>query len=177
MKTRICALLFSGLVVCSTPVVAADDLCKRLRTFELSKPEHASERRWFEYHWGFDSGAIWSWGCRHSKDESAIATCRWLLDHTSRELSMMLPHSIMACYGYRFPRSAFYDWASMTGTIKLRGRHGNRLIMDMNYRDLPNGEVAVRVALEAPDQRYEPEDLPPIEPFPKAAEDKPSTAH
>lgn len=76
---------------------------------------------------------------------------------------MLLPQGIMACYGYHFPSHASYDWFGMVGTITLHGRNGNRLILDLNYRDLPHGEVAMRLAVEAEDGVYVPEEMPPIE--------------
>lgn len=79
---------------------------------------------------------------------------------------MMLPQGIMACYGYHFPPRVFYDWSEMVGTITLHGRNGNRLILDLNYRDLPHGEVAMRLAVEADGGVYAPEEMPPIEPMP-----------
>jgi hypothetical protein len=170
MRAPTLCLVTAALLACSTPAVAGDELCKTIQAFERSKPQHANERTWFEYHWGFARDSFWSWGCRHSRDEVAKATCQWLLENTSREFSMMLPHSIMQCYGYRFPRFSFYDWASMAGTIRLRGSHGTTLVMDLNYRDLPNGEVGLRVSREVPGRQYEPEDLPPIEPFPSREE-------
>ena len=80
---------------------------------------------------------------------------------------MELPRRIMTCYGYRFPKSASNRWSHIAGTITLRDAPRYRLVMDLNYRDLPGGEVAVRVAREASGERYEPEDLPPIEPMPR----------
>lgn len=81
---------------------------------------------------------------------------------------MILPHGIMACYGYRFPTHADADWSELSGTITLRGRNGNRLLLDLNYHDLPHGEVAMRLAVEAEDGDYTPEDLPPIATMPVA---------
>ena len=78
---------------------------------------------------------------------------------------MALPQSVMTCYGYRFPRHAVYDWAGLAGTITLRGKQGRRLILDLQYRDLPQGEVAMRLAVEDEDARYEPDKLLPILPM------------
>jgi hypothetical protein len=125
------------------------------------------ERRWVEFHWHFDQdlASIWSWACRHSKDQLAGATCGWLMHHTNQEFSMALPQRIMACHGYRFPKFAVYDWTGMEGTIELRGATGRRVLMDLNYRDLPNGEQALRVSVEDSNERYEPDELPPIKPM------------
>ena len=75
---------------------------------------------------------------------------------------MMLPQGIMTCYGYRFPLGAPRDWLGIVGAITLNGRKGNRLILDLNYRDLPQGEVAMRLAVEAEDGEYSPDEMPPI---------------
>ncbi len=152
------------------PALAADPLCDVLRRLETVAPERVDnprERRWVEFHWGFDhSGdAVWSWGCRHSGQSIAAVACVWLRDHTNQEFTMMLPQNVMACYGYRFPRSAQYDWAGVAGKITLHGRRGNRLLLDLDYRDLPHGEVAMRLAVEAENGNYEPEELPPIAPM------------
>ena len=87
---------------------------------------------------------------------------------------MQLPQRIMTCYGYRFPEHADYDWDGIAGAIRLRGRGSDQLVMDLNYRDLPNGEVAVRVSREVLGQQYVPDVLPSIEPMPKGAEKTPS---
>ena len=79
---------------------------------------------------------------------------------------MMLPQGIMACYGYRFPPHAANDWSELKGTIELHGRNGNRLLLDLNYHDLPHGEVAMRLAVETEDGDYTPEELPPITTMP-----------
>ena len=79
---------------------------------------------------------------------------------------MMLPQGIMACYGYQFPLRSSYDWSGMVGTITLHGRKGNRLLLDLNYRDLPHGEVAMRLSIEAEDGDYAVDQLPPIEAMP-----------
>ena len=73
---------------------------------------------------------------------------------------MILPQEIMSCYGYGLPLHAFYDWAGVAGTITLRGRKGQHLILDLDYRDLPQGEVAMRLAVDADGIDYEPEELP-----------------
>lgn len=78
----------------------------------------------------------------------------------------MLPQGIMACYGYHFPLRSSYDWSGMAGTITLHGRNGRRLFLDLNYRDFPRGEVAVRLAVESGDEDDALGQLPPIEPMP-----------
>lgn len=159
-------LVVAFLAACSTPAAAAGSLCEKLRTFERSEPPHASLRSWFEFHWGIDRSAVWSWGCRHSDDKVSKDTCDWLMDHVNQEFSMALPQAMMGCYGYRFPRHADYDWSNLAGTIRLRGGADRRLVMDLEYRDLPDGEVAVRVSREVLGRRYQPEILPPIGPMP-----------
>jgi hypothetical protein len=117
-------VLLVGLVAVSAPANAADKLCEKLQVFERSKPARSSERRWFEFHWGFEHvDALWSWGCRHSQDDVANATCKWLVDNTNQEFSMMLPLEIMRCYGYGIPPHASYDWADMAArTWRPRSR-------------------------------------------------------
>jgi hypothetical protein len=88
------------------------------------------------------------------------------MHHTNQEFSMELPQRIMACHGYRFPKFAFYDWKGIEGTIELRRATDRRVLMDLNYRDLPNGEQALRLSVEDSNGRYEPDELPPIEPMP-----------
>lgn len=163
------ATLVSVLLAAAPGCALAHELCSTLRTFERSEMQQDGERRWVEFHWGYDPDAIWSWGCRHSDDKTAKATCDWLLSHTSREFSMQLPLAMMTCYGYRVPRFAYLDWAGIAGTITLRDDDTHRLVMDLNYRDLPKGEVAVRLSREILGRRYIPEQLPPIEPMAKTA--------
>ncbi|WP_157081346.1 hypothetical protein [Novosphingobium naphthalenivorans] len=159
------------LLVSAQPLLAATTLCDVIRNFEMAAPaksDNPHERRWVEFHWGFDHSpdTIWSWGCQHSAQQIAGQTCTWLKDNTNQEFAMILPQSIMACYGYHFPTHSFYDWAGMTGTITLRGHKGTRLLLDLNYRDLPNGEVAMRLAVETEDGVYVPDELPSIAPMP-----------
>ena len=166
MKASAWGMAVAALLSSSSQAAAPDELCGKLRTFEAAQLPN-EERRWFEFHWYFDPKAIWSWGCRHSKDELAKQTCGWLMHHTNQEFSMSLPHRIMRCYGYKFPKyHPTDDWRDIAGTIRLRGAIDRRVLMDLNYRDLPNGEDAVRVSVGDPDKEYEPDELPPIEPMP-----------
>jgi len=119
MRVIALSLAAAALVPTSVQAAAPDELCARLRAFETTQLPK-DERRWFEFHWGFDRSSFWSWGCRHSKDQLAKATCDWLMNHTNQEFSMMLPHRIMACHGYRFPKFAYYDWDKIIGSIELR---------------------------------------------------------
>lgn len=84
---------------------------------------------------------------------------------------MRLPHRIMTCHGYTFPKLAYYDWDGIKGTIELRAGIGRRVLMDLNYRDLPDGEQAVRVSVE--ESNNESDELPPIEPLPRDVSQKP----
>lgn len=149
----------------------ADQLCPRLRTFEVARLSGA-DRRWVEFHWGNDKDSIWSWGCRHSKDRLAKTTCDWLMQHTNQEFTMELPHRIMACHGYTFPKLAYYDWEGIEGTIRLRSASNHRVLMDLAYSHLPEGESAVRLAVEESDHSYEPDKLPPIQPLPSNASEE-----
>ena len=88
------------------------------------------------------------------------------MHHTNQEFSMILPHRILACHGYKFPTFAHYDWVNMAGTIRLRATSNHRILMDLDYRDLPAGEQAIRLSVEDADKNYEPAELPPIEPLP-----------
>ena len=72
----------------------------------------------------------------------------------------------MTCHGYRLPKFAHYDWANIAGTVRLRGASDRRILMDLNYRDLPHGEHAVRVSVEDANRTYDPDELPPIQPMP-----------
>jgi len=58
----------------------------------------------------------------------------------------------------------------VAGTIRLRGQNDHRTLMDLNYRDLPNGEQAMRLTVEDAHKDYEPDELPPIQPMPKDAQ-------
>lgn len=79
---------------------------------------------------------------------------------------MSLPHRIMTCHGYQLPKFAHYDWAKIAGTIRLRGATDRRILMDLNYRDLPNGEQAVRVSVQNANKTDDTGELPPIQPMP-----------
>ena len=87
---------------------------------------------------------------------------------------MLLPQRIMACHGYRFPKFAPLDWKRMEGTIQLRAPSDRRVLMDLNYGGLPNGEQAVRVSVEDSNANYDPEEIPPIEPMSNGPGQKPS---
>lgn len=162
-------ILALSALAASNSASAANELCQRLKALETSKPYSADdpgERRWIEFHWGADNNpdSIWSLGCRSSKHQISKVTCDWLMQHTNQEFSMMLPQAIMACYGYRFPKFAFYDWNGVLGSIEMRSANGRRLILDMNYRDLPEGEEAMRLTVEQRGigKKYTPETMPPI---------------
>ena len=153
------------------PALAANKLCDVIENFETAIPaktDNRRERRWIEFHWGFDQSpdTIWSWGCQHSTQAIAGQTCAWLKSNTNQEFAMVLPQDIMTCYGYRFPQFAANDWSGMMGRIKLRGHNGNRLLLDLNYYDLPHGERAMRLAVETEDGDYSPEELPSIATMP-----------
>ena len=166
MRAKIWGMAVAALLSTSSQAAGPDELCTRVQTFETAQLPNG-ERRWVEFHWGFDQPiATWSWACRHSKDQLAKITCDWLMKHTNQEFSMLLAQRVMACHGYRFPKFAFYDWKGMEGTIELRGATDRRVLMDLNYRDLPNGEQALRISVENANGRYEPDELPPIEPMP-----------
>lgn len=173
------SLIIACLTFCSTPAISAESLCKTFQTLAQSAPEQADERPWIEFHWGIDheQHSFWSWGCRHSNDKVSKATCDWLMENTSHEFTMMLPLAVMSCYGYHLPKYASYDWSGIAGTIKLKQGDDYALVLDLDYRGLPDGEVAIRVS------RYAPEPLPPIMPLapiesePTAAKNDPSTGH
>jgi hypothetical protein len=140
MRANVCAL-FLAFLSSASQAAAPGDLCTQFRTFEAAQLEKG-QRRWIEFHWYFDPTAIWSWGCRHSKDEVATTTCGWLMHNTNQEFPMVLPHGIMRCHGYTFPKYAGDDWRKIAGTIALRGPTDRRVLMDIDYRDLPGGEQA-----------------------------------
>ncbi|MBB3359867.1 MULTISPECIES: hypothetical protein [unclassified Novosphingobium] len=164
-------LVFLASVAISQPVAAATPLCEVIKKFEGSAPEPLDDphqKRWIEFHWGFDRDpdTMWSWGCRHSKQMIASQTCHWLEEHTNQEFAMALPQGTMQCYGYKFPKYALTDWSRIAGAIKLRGRAKHHLLLELNYRDLPNGEVAIRLSVEALNEGTGSQEMPPIEPMP-----------
>jgi hypothetical protein len=166
MRAKAWGIAVAAFISTSSHAAAPDALCAKLRAFEAAQLPNG-ERRWVEFHWGFDqAAALWSWACRHSADQLAKTTCGWLMHHTNQEFSMSLPHRIMACHGYGLPKFAYYDWDNIAGTIRLRGASDRRILMDLNYRDLPHGEQAVRVSVEDTNKTYDPAELPPIEPMP-----------
>ena len=172
MNIRNSFVVLAALIPSSAQAGMVDQLCPRLRTFEAAKLSGA-DRRWVEFHWGNDKTSIWSWGCRHSKDQLAKATCDWLMQHTNQEFSMMLPHRIMACHGYTFPKRAYFDWDGVEGTIRLRGAANRHVLMELAYSHLPERETAVRLAVEEDGHSYEPDKLPSIQPLSPNASEKP----
>src|SRR5437763_9779400 len=120
MNAKAWGIAVAALISASSQAAAPDELCARLRSFEAA-PLRNGERRWVEFHLGFDQAAIWSWACRNSTDALSKTTCAWLMHHTNQEFSMSLPHRIMTCHGYRLPKFAHYDWANIAGTVRLRG--------------------------------------------------------
>lgn len=87
---------------------------------------------------------------------------------------MELPHRIMTCHGYRFPKLAYHDWDNVAGEIRLRGASDRRILMDLSYGHLPEGEQAVRLVIEDANRSYEPDELPPIQSLPSSASGEPS---
>jgi hypothetical protein len=157
----IITVALAALIFSSARAARSDEICARLRPFETARLLGPGVR-WVEFHWSFDKESIWSWGCLHSNDALAKATCAWLLGHTNQEFSMELPLRIMTCHGYRFPRFASNDWRKITGTIELQGARGRRVLLDFAYGILPAGEQATRLSVSNEDASADPDARPAI---------------
>jgi hypothetical protein len=76
-----------------------------------------------------------------------------------------VPQAIMACYGYRFAPGTALPWDGLVGNFVLREQAGRRVTLEIDFRDLPAGEHALRVTFEEIGKVYQPAKLPRIAPF------------
>jgi hypothetical protein len=155
---------------------AADQLCQELKDFVRAQEAETADpmpRHWVEYHWGIDPHAIWSWGCRDSKDASSKEFCGFLLDNTSREFRNQLPIRVQQCFGYRFPRQASGGWHMNEGEVRHQLKNGSWIVMELTSIGLQPGESAVRILYDTVDREIEPQELDPIKPLQPVAEIEP----
>jgi hypothetical protein len=172
-------VLASGLLLWATGAHAADPLCGKL--IDYAKAQWAEKggtipRHWVEFHWGNDSDpkTIWSWGCRHSKDQSSTSFCHWLVNNTNQEFRSELPIRVQRCMGYTFPSRAISEWQLTDGAVKHQERDGSWLILELTSRGMQEGESAVRIYFDSVDRELEPDELPSIQTMPasNSASDK-----
>jgi hypothetical protein len=164
------SLVFLAALALSSPAASADrDLCGELRNFETAAPDpsdNPAERRWLEIHWaGEGAGTKWSRGCRHSKQEMATLACLMVMNQVRPSNVYAVPQSIMACYGYRFAPGAVLPWQGLVGNFVLKDQGGRRVTLELDFRDLPDGEEALRLVFEEAGKAYQPAKLPRITPF------------
>ena len=76
-----------------------------------------------------------------------------------------VPQSIMACYGYRFAPGATLPWQGLVGNFVLKDQGGRRVTLELDCRDLPSGEDALRLVIEETGKTDQPAKLPRIKPF------------
>ena len=149
---------------------AADALCGKLETFAREQEAEVADpmpRHWVEFHWGVDTdpNTFWSWGCRHSSDQSSQQLCAWLMENTSREFRDYLPLRVQKCFGYRFPKQAWSGWHVSEGMIEHQRRNGSWLVLEIASKGLQQGEGAVRISYNTVDRRLDPDELEPIQPL------------
>lgn len=170
---RFRVILITGSLAFSTQAQAADQICAQLKTFvkdQIAEKAEPAPRHWVEFHWEIDPdpNAFWSWGCRPSEDLSSKRFCAWLMENTSREFRNMLPVRVLRCMGYRFPRQPSFEWHVSDGEFRNTQNDGSWLILEVSSK-FPNPmESAVRISYENVDRRFEPDDLPDIQPLPVA---------
>jgi hypothetical protein len=160
-------LILLAALALSSPASAADDLCSELRSFETAAAapsDNPAERRWLEIHWA-PARANWSEGCRHSKHEIGTMTCLMVMNHVRASDRYAVPRSIMACYSYRFAPGATLPWKGLIGNFVLKDQGGRRVTFELDYRNLPDSEGALRLAVEETGKVYQPAKLSRIKPF------------
>jgi hypothetical protein len=151
----------------SSPASAEESLCSALHDFETApaKPaDNPGERRWLEIHWAPDS-ADWARGCSHSTHDVGTITCLLVMNHIRGVDEYAVPQSIMGCYGYRFVAGATLPWKGLVGHFVLREQAGRRVSLDLDFRDLPDGEGALRLTMEEIGKSYRPATMPRIQPY------------
>lgn len=156
------ALLAAG------PAAAQSQMCSRLRDFvrdQMAETAEPAPRHWVEFHWGFDTSAIASKGCRHSDDQSSADLCNWLVENSSWEFRSQLPLRILDCFGFRSPRHAAYDWSVSEGSFRHRYADGTWLRMEVTDSGLPEFESALRLSVETIERQLDPDELAPIQPL------------
>ena len=161
------SLIFLAALACSSPASADGDLCSGLRDFEtvaVKLSDNSAERRWMEIHWA-GPNADWAQGCSHSLRDRAPLSCILVMDHVRPMDQYAVPQAIMACYGYRFAAGAALPWDGLVGNFVLREQAGRRVTLEIDFRDLPAGEHALRLTFEEIGKVYQPAKLPRIAPF------------
>lgn len=116
---HVAKILGLGVLLAAGHAQAADSICPRLKGFvrqQMAETSDPAPRHFVEFHWGQDSDAIFSTGCRHSEDSGSAEFCHWLMDNTSWEFRSRLPINILRCFGYRFPNDPTGDWPCTTAS-------------------------------------------------------------
>jgi hypothetical protein len=156
------------LLIVASNANAADALCAKLD--EYAKAQWAERgdtipRHWVEFHWGNDPDpkTIWSWGCSHSKDESSVTFCQWLMKNTNQEFRSELPIRVQRCMGYGFPPKSVTEWQLTDGAVKHQERDGSWLVLELSSQGMQEGESAVRISFDSVDRQLDPDELPPIQ--------------
>ena len=165
------------LLVASASANAADALCAKLDDYakaQWAARDDAIPKHWVEFHWGNDPdpNAIWSWGCSHSKDESSVSFCKWLMKNTNQEFRSELPIRVQRCMGYGFPLKSVTEWQFTDGVVRHQAADGSWLVLEVRSQGMRPGESAVRISLDSVDRKLVPDELPPIRSMaPSAASD------
>ena len=149
---------------------ASDTLCGQLDRFVADQEGEEAEpmlRHWVEFHWGIDPdpNTFWSWGCRHSEDNSSRNFCNYLMNNTSHEFRNKLPIRVLKCLGYRFPEQAWSGWRVQDGVFEHQRKNSSWLVMEISSQGLQPGEMAVRISYNTVDRKLEPADLEPVRPL------------
>jgi hypothetical protein len=159
--------LASALLVAASSANAADQLCAQLDAYakaQWAEKGDSIPRHWVEFHWGNDPdpNTIWSWGCSHSKDESSVSFCKWLMKNTNQEFRSELPIRVQRCMGYDFPPKSVTEWQFTDGVVRHQAPDGSWLVLEVGSQGMRLGESAVRISFNSVDRRLDPDELPSI---------------
>ena len=151
-------------------VSAAEPLCEQLAAYaaaQWAEQEEPIPRYWVEFHRGIvsDAGGGWSWGCRDAGDNASGEFCDWLMANSSRSSQAYLPFALLKCLGDQVPDQAAAERQLLQGRFRRPAGDGSWVVLEVTSSGLNPGESAIRISFDAEDRRFEPDELPAMQPF------------
>jgi hypothetical protein len=172
---RVLVACAAALLAVPQGAMAQDALCEQLDAYAAAQWNERSEpipRYWVEFHRGIqaDAGNSWSWGCRDAGDNASGEFCDWLMENSSRSFQTYLPFALLKCMGDQVPDQAAAERQFIQGKFRRQAQDGSWVVLEVTSNGLSPGESAVRISFDAEDRRFDPEELPAMQPFAATAE-------
>ncbi len=122
------ALLSAMIAILSCNTAKADELCAKLKGFEISaRSDNGTGPQWADVYWDVDDDAIFSAACVHHQMAASNELCGWLIDNMSKEFSGLLPKRILECL--RVSDNPFEARTFPTRTIGFDTQSGGRFVV------------------------------------------------